>query len=220
MVQKEYIFRFLRDLRNNNSKEWMDEHRDRYHTAKSCWLAEIERFLALLGQQHEPFAKVKPKSTISRINNNRRFHPDRPTYKDYFTFDLSENDISILHVSVSPGNSFIGAGMHRPASENLKKFYQAIDYDGDKFKAILSEPQLKDFFGALTTSERDLKTAPQGFSQDHPHIEILRRKSITLMRELTEEKVCSDDFPTLVKDAYLMLRPFHKYLVRAINFEA
>ncbi|MEM8524385.1 MAG: DUF2461 domain-containing protein [Bacteroidota bacterium] len=219
MVQKEYIFRFLRDLRNNNSKDWMDENRDRYHTAKERWLEEIEHFLSVLGKHHEPFSKIKPKSTISRINNNRRFQPDRPIYKDYFTFDLSENNISILHLSVGPGSSFIGAGMHRPESEQLKKFHQAIDYDGEKFKEILEEQKLKAFFGDLSTSERDLKTAPKSYSKEHPHIEILRRKSITLMRDLTEEEICADDFPKLVEETYLMLRPFHNYIVQAINFE-
>lgn len=220
MVTKTYIFDFLKDLRENNSKEWMDENRQRYKHARECWINEVEKILALLSNHDNRFNSIEPKSTLSRINNNRRFHPNKPIYKDYFTCDPSGGNegLSSLHISISPGNSFVGAGLHHPSSEVLKKFHQAIDYNGDKFAEILKNDELKEFFGDLSTYGKDLKTAPRGFNTDHPHIRFLRKKSITLMRTLTDDEVCHREFPTMIEKAYRTLFPFNQYLQEAVNF--
>ena len=76
------IFTFLRDLTANNSKEWLDANRKHYQTAKNTWLAEIELILKRLSTHEPSLEQVKPKETIMRINNNRRFQPDKPLYKD------------------------------------------------------------------------------------------------------------------------------------------
>lgn len=198
----------------------MDENRERYHTAKERWISEVAAILTRLAKHDDRFKWVEPKKTLSRINNNRRFHPDKPVYKDYFTCDPSDGsqELSTLHISIGPGNSFVGAGLHHPSSDALKKFHRAIDYNGDKFAEILENKELKDFFGELNTSDNDLKTAPRGYSTDHKHIDMLRRKSITLMRSLTEEEVCDEDFPDLIEKAYRLLMPFNAYLEKAIHF--
>ncbi|MEM9889158.1 MAG: DUF2461 domain-containing protein [Bacteroidota bacterium] len=221
MVSKEYIFQFLRDLRNNNSKEWMDENRERYHRAKERWIQEVDLILKLLKKHDASFERIVPKSTLSRINNNRRFHPNKPIYKDYFTCDPSveKSELSKLHISIGPSGSFIGAGLHHPSSETLKKFHSAIDYNGDRFKKILQGSKIDAFFESLSTSDKDLKTAPRGYDVEHKHVEILRRKSITLMRNLTEAEVCGENFPELIEEAYLTLLPFNNYLEKAISFE-
>ncbi|MEL6254445.1 MAG: DUF2461 domain-containing protein [Bacteroidota bacterium] len=221
MLAKEQIFKFLGDLRNNNSKEWMDENRKRYKQVKARWIEEVTEILRRLSKYDAHFDFISPKSTLSRINNNRRFHPNKPTYKDYFTCSLSRgtDEISILHISISPGNSFIGAGLHHPSSESIKKYYEAIDYNGSKFKEILNRKALKDLFGFLTPYKNDLKTAPKGYDIKHPHIELLRKKSITLMRNLTEEDVCAENFPSTIENAYLALMPFNNYLREALVFE-
>lgn len=221
MIPKSEIFDFLRDLSDNNSKDWMEENRERYHSAKERWIAEIELILNRLAKHDSIFGHINPKATLSRINNNRRFHRDKPIYKDYFTCDpsLERNELSQLHISIGPNHSFVGAGLHHPSSETLKKFHQAIDYNGEEFRKIVEHKTVKDFFGELTKSKKDLKTAPKGFSKDHKHIDLLRRKSITLMRELTVSEICSDAFPELIEQTYLALRPFNAYLQQAISYE-
>lgn len=222
MVQKEYIFRFLRDLRANNSKEWMDENRERYHTAKERWIEEVELILKRLQKHDSIFIGVKPKSTLTRINNNRRFQPDKPVYKDFFTATPSGgNGFASVHVSVGPGSSFVGGGAYRPDKEMLDKVRAAFDYNGEAFKEIIDDKQFKKFFGGLNDEMAEkLKTSPQGYSNEHPHVDLLRYKSLVASRDLTEEEVCSDSFVDLVEEAYLTLKPMNAYLNKAIDFEA
>lgn len=222
MVQKEYIFRFLRDLRNNNSKEWMDENRERYHTAKERWIEEIALILKRL-EKHEPkFTGIKPKSTLSRINNNRRFQPDKHVYKDFFTCSPADNGgrLAAVHISIGSDSSFLGGGIYRPGKEMLDKVRAAFDYNGEEFKKIIGAKKFQTFFGGLNDAmDEKLKTSPKGYSTDHPHIDLLRYKSLVASRSLTEEEVCSNSFVDLVEEAYLIVKPMAEYLNKAIAFE-
>lgn len=219
-MTKRYIFDFLRDLRDNNSKEWMDDNRKRYHKAKDTWLEEIELLLKRLEKYDSRIAPLKPKDTISRINNNRRFHPDKPVYKDFFTFSApQEKNMPGLHISVSPKGSFIGGGFWRPDKELLDKIRAAIDYNGQDLKELMQEDKLVDFYGGWGEDDQKLKTSPQNYDQEHPHIELLRRKNFVVMRNLTQEEIMSEDFVDLVEEGYLALQPLLQYLEQAAGFE-
>lgn len=94
---------------------------------------------------------------------------------------------------------------------------QAIDYDGEKLKSIISESSFQHYFVDLSR-EDTLKTAPKGFSQDHPHIDLLRLKSFAAMHSLTQKQILQDDFIEQVVKIYLAMLPFRKYLEQAVTF--
>jgi uncharacterized protein (TIGR02453 family) len=77
------LFQFLSELVENNSKEWFDAHRDEY---KADVLDPIKGFVSELGpvmrMLNEEF-DIEPRvgRTISRINNDLRFHKNRPPYR-------------------------------------------------------------------------------------------------------------------------------------------
>ena len=223
MVDKAYIFKFLKDLKNNNSKEWMDENRDRYHTMKERWLYEIELILQRLSQHNADFEKINPKKTLSRINNNRRFHPDKPVYKNHITCSPAGRkayDISTFFISVGTGESFIGGGIYHPAKEHLENIRAAIDYDGEQLKQILNTNDFVSFYGGLNLYDDKLVTSPQNYNKNHEYIDLINHKSFTATIQLTEAQVTSDGFIDLVEEAYLKFKPLDDFLVKAITMEA
>lgn len=221
MVQKEYIFRFLRDLSNNNSKNWMDENRERYHTAKERWIEEVDLILKRLSKHDSYFEQFKPKDTLMRINNNRQFHPDKPIYKDYFSCspNTKSQPFAKIHISVGISWSFLGGGLWRPDNKVLKQVRDTIDYDGDELVEIINNKEFKDFFGGLAEDTQKLKTSPREYPNDHKHIELLRYKNITAQTELTQKIVTSDGFVDYVEQAFLMLRPLNNFIEKAISVE-
>jgi uncharacterized protein (TIGR02453 family) len=213
------ILDFLQQLRENNSKEWMDENRKFYEKAKKIWLEKIALMLKELSSIEPDMAFIQPKNTITRINNNRRFHPDRPIYKDNFTFTPSASMvIPSIHVSVSPGNSFIGGGLYMPDNELLSKIREAIDYDGEILESIISEPDFVKFFGGLDEDKNMLKTAPKGYPKDHIHIDLLRRKNFVVIYPMNDELVISNEFIPTVKNSFILMKPLLDYLNKAINY--
>ncbi len=220
-MSKQKIFDFLRDLSANNSKDWMDENRKRYHEAKNIWLAEIELILQRLVTHDPDFEQVRPKETLMRITNNRRFHPDKSLYRDHFACspgtDMTKPG---FYIHISPSGSFIGGGVYRPPSPVLQKIREGIDYDGDRLKKILSSSPFTGMYTDLDPDEQMLKTAPRGFPKDHPHLDLLRRKSFTAITPLTEAQVLSSDFPALAEKAFVSMQPLCDYLMQAVEFEA
>lgn len=189
-MNKRKIYQFLRDLTENNSKEWMDEHRNRYHEAKEIWLNEIGHILERLSKYDLRYTKIQPRECIMRINNNRMFHPDRPVYKDNFAFSPPSEGATALYVHVSPSESFLGGGMYRPDNDTLKKIRGAIDYDGENLIKIVDSKSFRDFFGGLSSDPDQLKTSPKGYDQDHRHIEFLRRKILWPCVRLRKKRWC------------------------------
>lgn len=219
-MNKKLIFDFLEDLSNNNSKVWMDKNRDRYKQAKNIWLNEIALMLNRLAKYDERLRPVQPKDTITRINNNRKFHPDRPVYKDNFTFTpFGGISSASFHVSISPSYSFIGGGVYHPSPDDLQKIREAIDYDGSELLKITQEKKFAKIFGGLNDDPDKLKSAPKGFPKDHKHIELLRRKNFTAIVEITKDQVIADSFADYIEKMFLVLKPMMDYLNRAISFE-
>ncbi len=149
-MEKKKIFDFLRELGNHNSKVWMDAHRDEYNAAKTIWLNEVQNIMNRLAKYDKSFANKNPKDTITRINNNRRFQPDKPVYKDNFTTTpYGGMCVPSFHISVSPNGSFIAGGIYRPDPELLKKIRDSIAYEGDELVAILKKKEFAKFYGSL-----------------------------------------------------------------------
>lgn len=219
-MEKQKIYDFLRDLSANNSKEWMDAHRKRYTEAREIWLDEIDRILHRLSRHNPNMSKIRAKDTVTRINNNRRFHPDKPIYKDNFAFSPSGVNEPSFYIHISPAGSFIGGGLYHPDGEQLNKIRAAIDYNGEELKCIASTDEFLSFYGGIDDDNERLKTSPRGYTTDHPHIDLLQRKNFTAIRILSENEVISDGFIDLVEKAYLIVTPFNNYLQQAISFEA
>lgn len=219
-MSKHKIFDFLQGLRENNNKEWMDENRRLYHEAKDIWLEEVAVYLKRLAQHDPTIENLSPKKTIMRINNNNMFHPDKPTYKDYFGFDpYKGKNRPAFYVHLSPSGSFLYGGLWRPEPDALKKMREAIDYDGDELKKIVEQKSFQDFFGGLEPDAEALKTSPQGYSSNHKHIDLLRRKNITVIRPLSKEEIIREDFVNTVEQGFIEMAPFLAYLRQAVEFE-
>ncbi len=218
MNNNEIVLNFLKDLRQNNNKEWMDSNRKRYVHAKKCWLEEVQNILTILRKHdNEYFSRFDPKNCISRITNNRMYNPNLPIYKDFFTFSIMDKtDIfSPLHISVGIENSFVGCGYHNPDKQTLKNIREAIDYDGQSFKEILENSAFKAFFNGLSNFTKSLKTSPRGYAKDHPFVGYLRYKSFVISRDLTQEEIINDEFTNIIEQAYILSEPFRNYLKKA-----
>ncbi|MFN3639289.1 MAG: DUF2461 domain-containing protein [Flavobacterium sp.] len=217
MNEKKFMLEFLKDLRLNNSKEWMDNNRRHYDFAKDCWLTQVNLLLYNLSDVDEYFSRFKPKDTIFRINNNRRFNPDLPVYKDYFGFSPMDDDSFLhrLHISIGASGSFVGSGLHRPAKDVLTSFRHAIIENDKEFKQIIENPEFLKI-GSISDDPRKLKLTPKGFPKDHDLNEILKYNNILCQINISDELFISDQFIETVIDFYQRMRPLHQFILKYV----
>lgn len=208
---------FLKELGKNNSKEWMDKNRKWYKEIREsyiAWLSEMD--LALTAIDNEYYATPGRKA-IARINNNLMFHPNKPIYKNYFgaALDKAPNSAD-FYIEIGVEESMLAGGFWRPESKTLRSIRDAIDYDGEELKKIINKRSFKNTFGHLYEDEK-LKTSPKGFSNDHPHISLLRNKTFAVMQTFDNHEVLSNDFNKKVIKVYKEMLPFRRYLNRAVT---
>ncbi len=216
------LFDFLRDLNHadHNNKSWMDEHRAAYEEVRDEYISFLNDISNELAATYPNYHATTGKQAINRINNNKMFHPDKPTYKDHFGAGLDKTDnYADFYIHLGINECFVGGGFYHASSENLSKIRAAIDYNGEKLKSIVNDNTFHEFYGDII-DEDALKTSPKGYSKDHKHIDLLRRKSFAVMHPLTQKEVIESDFRGKLLEAYEILLPFRNYLNEAVNFEA
>ena len=159
---------FLRELEANNDRDWFKANRARY----DAQLVEPARALAdTLAQLGEPH--------FFRPYNDTRFHM-RPPIKEQLGVAIGYGAAGGYYFELSLDGLLVAAGLHQPSSGQLGRFRAAID-DGRRAKGFerAVSPALA---AGLSLSPPVLKRAPRGYAPEHPRIDLLRLKELTVFR--------------------------------------
>jgi uncharacterized protein (TIGR02453 family) len=115
------------------------------------------------------------------------------------------------HLHMQPHDeTLVAGGLYMPTPEQLARFRMAIDQDAAPFKDIINDKEFKKYFGTLGGEK--VKTVPQGYTRDHPEIELLRFKQVVVVHHLSDEMVLSPRFSRHVIETFTAMKPFLDYL--------
>jgi uncharacterized protein (TIGR02453 family) len=159
---------FLRELEANNDTAWFRANRARYD---EFLLGPARELVGQLGHLGEP--------RFFRPYNNMRFRAG-PPLKEHLGVALGYGGAAAFYFELSLDGLLVGGGLHHPASDQLERFRAAID-DGRRaggFERAVAPARA----AGLSLIEPELKRAPRGYPNDHPRLERLRLKRITLYR--------------------------------------
>jgi uncharacterized protein (TIGR02453 family) len=206
--------KFLRGIKNHNDKEWFESHRDEYETSKAAFEVLIAEVIGGIGAFFD-VGGVTPAECIFRIYRDVRFSANKLPYKSHLGAVVGPNGKSSVgfgyYVHLQPGGeSIIAGGMHMPSSQQLAKFRGAISRDAAPFKRIIARREFVSCYGEIVGEK--LKTAPQGFSKDHPQIELLRLKEVLAIHGWTDAEVLGKSFAADIVEAARVMKPFLDYL--------
>lgn len=216
MIKKSTL-EFLRRLKKNNNRGWFNKHKDDYLTA----LADFEELIGDLILAVSAFDKavigVQPKEAIWRIYRDVRFAQDKSPYKTYFGAVIGpsgrKGTDAMYYFHLEPGNSSLAGGLYRPSSSELGKVRQAIDKNGGKIRSIISGASFKKLFGNIVGEQ--LKSAPRGYSVDHPHIDLLRHKDLLVTHKLSDKQVLSSQLTRTTAKTFRAMKPLNDWLNQA-----
>lgn len=211
------LYDFLERLRQNNSKEWMDDHRKEYKAVRTFFVGWLDELNAKLAKVDPLYFDTPGKKGINRINNNLMFYPNKPVYKDHFGAGLDQlTKQGDFYVEIGLKQNLLAGGYWRPEKNTLRSIRDAIDYNGEELRAILEKPSFKKTFNGLY-EDNPLKTAPKGFSKEHPQIDLLRHKTFGAETVLQRKQVLDPNFQEYCVEVYLELLPFRRYLRKAVS---
>jgi uncharacterized protein (TIGR02453 family) len=161
---------FLRELEDNNDSAWFKANRARYDEYLLGPARRLADQLTDLGEPH-----------FFRPYRDTRFRPG-PPLKEQIAFGLGAGVGATggYYLELSLDGLLVGAGLHHPAPDQLERFRAAID---DGRRAAVFERAIANAEAAgLTPIEPALRRAPKGYSPNHPRIERLRMKELTVFR--------------------------------------
>jgi uncharacterized protein (TIGR02453 family) len=159
---------FLRELEVNNDREWFKSNRGRYDRDLVEPARELAARLSHLGEPH-----------MFRPWNDTRFHM-RPPIKEQLGLAIGYGGAGGYYVELSLDGLLVAGGLHAPASDQLERYRAAID---DGRRAAAFERALKAAGQAgLEPAPPQLKRAPRNYPADHPRIDRLRMKELTVYR--------------------------------------
>lgn len=211
------VFSFLEDLKKNNNRPWFSENKDRYEAAR----AEMVTFAnALLDEmnQYDNLVPMTGKKSLFRIYRDVRFSKDKSPYKTYLAGRMKRATELLrggMYYHIEPNGSFIGGGFWGPNSKDLKRIRQEFTIDAAPLRKIIADPVFIKYFGELQGDE--VKTAPRGFSVEHPNIDLIRKKQFLISREFSDAEVMSDNFLGEVVQTFRNMRPFFDFMSEVLT---
>jgi uncharacterized protein (TIGR02453 family) len=211
-------FKFLHELNLNNNRDWFQEHKERYLDAH----ANMIEFTAMLIDRmnhHDKLVQKSAKQSLFRIYRDIRFSKDKTPYKTGFMGSMKRDTKWLrggYYFKISPNNqTAIVGGFWGPNAEDISRIRQEISADPSPMRKIMLTKSFKSNFGELEGDE--VKTAPKGFSKDHPDIDLIRKKQFLLVRNFNDKDVLDTGFLNAVVKTYREMRPFLDYMSEVLT---
>lgn len=206
-------FAFLRELRENNDREWFAANKQRYERdVREPALRFISDFSARL-------AKIAPRlvadprpsgGSLFRIHRDTRFSRDKSPYKDHvgihFFHERTKAAASVpgFYLHIASDQCFAAGGIWHPDPASLARIRAAIASGSREWKAIRRS--------RLPIEGGALKRPPRGYPPDHPLIEDLKRTSFVSSVAFDRETLCSEAFISSFSAACRKMTPLVKFV--------
>lgn len=218
---KSATFKFLKEVSENNDRDWFKLHKTEYENALQNVLDFTGAVITALSKTDPTIpSNLDPKACVMRIYRDVRFSKDKSPYKTNFGIAVSANGKNFkgpgYYIHLQPGASFIAAGSWFPEKEELKCIRQEIDYNASDWHEIIDHADFRKLFGDLH-QEGKLQTAPKGYDSDNPEIEYLKLKSFTAGRSLSDKELTGAGSAEAVASLFEKLYPFIIFLRSAIS---
>ncbi|RMZ81339.1 hypothetical protein DV738_g2144, partial [Chaetothyriales sp. CBS 135597] len=179
-------------------------------TAWKDWESTVEALSEKISEVDETVPELPPKDLVCP------------------SFSLS------YYVQIGPnGQSFVGSGLWMPEAQGLSLLRRDIDQNPGRLRGILVDPGIRrHIFDGVAKDEKKaikafashneesaLKTRPkasikvmltvhQGYAADNPNIELLRLRSFTMGKRLSEQEVLAPNALSRITELIAVMVPF------------
>ncbi len=162
-------FEFYDELAADNSKAWWTAHKQTYDSVVR------EPMTALAAELEEEFGAAH----LFRPYRDVRFAKDKTPYKDHQGLFVGVEDAIGYYVQVSAAGLMVAGGWYSPQGRQIERFRGVVDGPaGGELERTLQGLRRSPY----TVDGNLLKTHPRGWPSDHPRIDLLRMRNLTLSR--------------------------------------
>ena len=197
---------FYDDLEMDNTKSFWAAHKATYDSAVKAPMT------ALVTALEAEFGPAK----IFRPYRDVRFAKDKTPYKTHQGAYVAVGPATGWYVQVGAPGVRVGAGFYDADSARLAAFRSSVadDRTGPELEKLLRTLTK----GGWTVGGEQLKTSPRGYTADHPRIELLRHKSLSVGRDYGFEPVIhTPELLDKVRADWRAARPFVEWVTARLG---
>lgn len=205
---------FLKELKENNTREWFQENKPRFQEIQT----DVKGFYEEIRQGLSEFDEID-RFKLFRIYRDVRFSKDKTPYQPHFAGSFSRTGKRLrggYYLRIRPGESFLAGGFWAPNKEDLFRIRKEFEISDQEIRAILSSSNFTEKFGGKLEGE-EVKTAPKGFQKEHPAIDLIRKKGFIAVRNFSDKEVVSSNFINEVITSFKALGPFFDYMSEVLT---
>ena len=188
---------FYDDLEVDNTKSFWEAH-------KHVYLESVKApMTALCAALAEEFGTPK----VFRPYRDVRFAKDKTPYKTHQGAFVSRGPATGWYVQVAAPGVRVGVGFYEASSARLARIREAIAEErrGRQLERIIRRLES----AGWSLGGDKLKTTPRGYDAEHPRIDLLRHKSMTLGKSYGFEPVIhTAELLELVRSDWRAATPF------------
>ena len=212
------FFKFLRDLKRHNDREWFAANRERY-------VAEVEAPVQQFITEFAPRLRAMSRAYVAdarraggsmfRIYRDTRFSADKSPFKTWVAARFAHearrktDSVPAFYLHLAPKESYGGGGVYHIEMPALTRVRQHIVDAPRAWAAVRTS--------GLAIDGESLKRPPAGFDPAHKFIEDLKRKNLYTLTDFTETDVVSAGFLDKYTAACEQAAPLIEFLTKALG---
>ncbi|MBT8288970.1 MAG: DUF2461 domain-containing protein [Bacteroidia bacterium] len=200
---------FFKQLSKNNNRDWFNDHKKEFK-ALEAKVKELYDMIYNNLNVHDNVDKLK----MFRIYRDVRFSRDKTPYKTHFGGSFHRKKPELrggYYLQISPNNeSFLATGFWDPHKDDLYRIRKEFEMDDSEIRDIINNSKFKSVWGEFVGDE--VKTAPKGFSKEHPAIDLIKKKQFIFTKPYTDKEVTSAGFLKDVDKSFTAIRPYFDYM--------
>ena len=206
------ILEFLRELKENNTREWFAANKPRYQELKEEFEILVDELIARIALWDEEVKTLKAKDCVYRIYRDVRFSPDKSPYKTHFAayicgFRGKNSGRCGYYFHLEPDGGLLGGGCFCPEPALLKRLRQDIYDNIEEFTSIIRDKEFVSEFKEIDTDGK-LKKVPAPFPVDFPEADLLKYKNYDIISVKPDKWFES---PDVLKKADTVFRKMYKF---------
>lgn len=173
--------KFLRALKKNNTRDWFNENKAWYETA---WKTPANAFIEAMCFRLQAETDTEHSAKLFRIHRDIRFSKDKTPYNSHLHILFRcEGSKAGLFFGLQTDRLVLGAGMMGFDKAQLNAYRYAVAGPAGETLEAEIENLLKQ--GGRMNAP-DLARVPKPFEKDHERAELLRRKALTIWRDIDD----------------------------------
>ena len=213
------IIAFLKQLNENNNREWFQNNKSKYIDAKDEFADIINKVIQSMALYDIKLSRLQANDSIFRIYRDIRFSRDKRPYKTHMGAYIAPGGRKSNHagyyIHIEPNNTLLAGGSYRPPSNILKDIRSEIYFNASEYKAIINDQDFLNLFGGVRGNK--LIRPPVGFPKDFEDIDLLKFKDYNIMHKVSDDFFEDDIFLNNVMVVCSKMKQFNDFLNRAID---